>query len=172
MMGQLITQPGTHTATSVNLIDIDHFFFNYSCGFYHLKSLHSNSVQRGKLTVLLEVLIPIRYLSQWSKWKINKQKTPKQIKKPNPKQINIERRITSALNLRFWHWSCKKTVKHIIIKELMGGKGSISEGCDTYKHPLYEATPCHRLVFLIFEASADACAGWCVAMDTVVCRGF
>lgn len=54
----------------------------------------------------------------------------------------------------------------------MGGKGSISDGCDTYKHPLYEATPCHHLVFLIFEASADACAGCCVAMDTVVCEAF
>lgn len=41
-------------------------------------------------------------------------------------------------------------------------------GCDTYKHPLSEATPCHHSIFPIFEASADACAGWCVAMDTVV----
>ena len=50
----------------------------------------------------------------------------------------------------------------------MGGERSISGGCDTYKHPLSEATPCHHSVFLIFEASADACAGWCVAKDTVV----
>lgn len=50
----------------------------------------------------------------------------------------------------------------------MGGERSISGGCDTCKHPLSEAAPCHHSVFLIFKASADACAGWCVAMDTVV----
>lgn len=64
MMGQLTTEPSTHTTTSVNWIDVDYHFFNYNCEFYHLKSLYSNSVQRGKLTVLLGVLIPIRYLSQ------------------------------------------------------------------------------------------------------------
>lgn len=160
MMSQFTTQPSTHTTTSVSWIDIDHFFFNYVCGFYNLKSLYSNSIQIGKLTVMLRVLIPTRYLSQWSKWK------------KNSNQINIERRITSALNLGFWQRGCKKNVKHIIIKELMGGEGSISDGCDTYKHPLYEATPCHCLVFLIFEASADACTGWCVAMDTMMCCSF
>lgn len=50
MMGQLSTQPSTHTTTSVGWIDVDHLF-KYSCGFYHLKSLYSNLVQRGKLSV-------------------------------------------------------------------------------------------------------------------------
>lgn len=63
-MDQFTSQPSTHTTTSVSGTDIDHFFFNYNCGFHDLKSLYSNSVQRGKLTVVLGVLIPIRYLSQ------------------------------------------------------------------------------------------------------------
>lgn len=50
----------------------------------------------------------------------------------------------------------------------MGGERSISGGRDTYKHPLSEVAPCHHSVFLIFEASVDACAGRCVAMDTMV----
>lgn len=80
----------------------------------------------------------------------------------------IKTGINSALNLVFWQSICKINVKHVIIKELMGGERSISGGCDTYKHPLSQATPCHHSVFLVFKASVDACAGWCVAMDTVV----
>lgn len=50
----------------------------------------------------------------------------------------------------------------------MSGERSISGGCETHKHLLSEVTRCHHSIFLLFIISLDACAGWYVAMDTMV----
>lgn len=48
-MGQVTTQPGSHTPASVSWVDTGHFF-NHDFGFYRLKSLYPNPVQRGEST--------------------------------------------------------------------------------------------------------------------------